>query len=67
MIRSRGGPDALVGSGAIPGSGTLTLDDSLTYTAMDDVVVSGCLTVRAAIKNRPVIRLAPTAGGWTHR
>ena len=48
------------GIGAVPSSGTLTLADSLTYTALDDVTVRGCLTVRAANEQRPVIRLAPT-------
>jgi hypothetical protein len=61
--RSGGGPHALVGSGSIPISGTVTLDDSLTYTAMDDVVVQGCLTFRAANEQRPVIRLAPMFSG----
>jgi len=55
-----GGGQALSGTGAIPPSGTVTLEYSLTYTALDDVTVRGCLTVRAEDKQRPVIRLAPT-------
>jgi hypothetical protein len=61
----RCGGGALTGSGAIPPEGTLTIEDSLTYTDIDLVQVDGCLTVCAANEERPVIRLAPTAGGWT--
>jgi hypothetical protein len=65
--RSGGGHRSLVGSNAVPSSGTLTLDDSLTYTAMDDVSVAGSLTFRAENEQRPIIRLAPAHGGWAHR
>jgi hypothetical protein len=55
-----GGGKALSGSRALPKSGTVTIDDSLTYTAMDDVTIEGCLTIRAGNSQRPVIRLAPS-------
>jgi hypothetical protein len=66
--RSGGGEKALVGAGAgaVPQSGTVTLTDSLTYTAADDVNgVQGQLTVRAGEQQRPVLRLPPTPGAWT--
>ncbi len=63
--RNRSGGGALTGSAVIPRSGTLTLDDSLTYTAIDDVTIQGALTFRADNELRPVIRPAPTPGGWT--
>lgn len=48
---------ALTGANAVPSSGTLTLGDSLTYPGADDVSVQGQLTLCAANKQRPLIRL----------
>ena len=47
----------LTGANAVPSSGTLTLGDSLTYPGADDVSVQGQLTLCAANKQRPLIRL----------
>ncbi len=55
-----GGGHALLATSPIPTSGTVTLEDSLTYTAMNDVTVKGCLIINAANEERPVVRLAPT-------
>ena len=60
-----GGGDALVAPlGSVAPTGTVTIDDSLTYAAVSDVggPVTGIqqVTVRAAnTKKRPLIRLAP--------
>jgi hypothetical protein len=66
-LRSGGGSAALTGGKAIPQSGTVTITDSLTYTAVKDVKVLGQLTVRAGIEQRAVIRPAPGGPGapWT--
>lgn len=53
-----GGGQALIGLGAIPKSGTVTINDSLSYTALNDVVIAGSLTLRAGPGQRPVVRLA---------
>jgi hypothetical protein len=46
------------------GAGTVTIEDSLTYAAVDDVVLTGSLLVRAAADVRPVVRLgAPANAG----
>ena len=45
-------------SGGIPGSGTVTLADSLTYAGAAALTVQGQLTLRAANTERPLIRLA---------
>jgi hypothetical protein len=59
---SGGGNTALTGSNAIPAAGTATIADSLTYTKVNDVSVLGQLTVRAGVKQRPVIRPTPRGG-----
>jgi hypothetical protein len=59
-----GGHTALGGSNAIPPTGTVTITDSLTYTEVHDVTVSGQLTVRAGVEQRPVLRLSPRNGPW---
>jgi hypothetical protein len=64
-VTRSGGGHALGGTGAIPTAGTVTLTDSLTYTSLADVRVQGQLSIRAGDLQRPIIRLAPTAGGWT--
>jgi hypothetical protein len=63
---SGGGNAPLSGARAIPSFGTLTLADSLTYTAMEDnVAVNGPLTIQAGEQERPLIRLATTKDNWT--
>ena len=52
-----GGDDALTSAGVIPKTGTLTLGDSLTYAGAGDVAVTGALTIQAANKQRPLVRL----------
>jgi hypothetical protein len=51
--------------GLVPPSGTLTILDSLTYSAGPQVAVQGSLTVRADNEQRPVIRFVPPPWGWT--
>ena len=51
--------------GAIPGTGTVTLEDSLTYTAIPDVAAVKDLTIRSANGVRPLIRRAPASAAWT--
>ena len=46
---------------ACGGAGTVTIADSLTYAAVDDVVLTGPLLLRAAADVRPVVRLSPPA------
>jgi hypothetical protein len=62
--RTGGGDRALVGTGAVPATGTVTLTDSLTYGAADDVTVRGALTVRAGPGQRPVLRRTPASRAW---
>ncbi len=59
-----GGHTALGGSNAIPPTGTVTITDSLTYTEVHHVPVLGQLTVRAGVKQRPIIRPTPSGGPW---
>jgi hypothetical protein len=66
LNRSGGGPGALVGANALPPSGTVTLADSLTYTAAADVAVLGPLTVQAGPEQRPVQRPSPAGPSWTN-
>lgn len=54
---------------SLPGTGTITLTNSFTYAGMDDVAVTGALTLRAGTRQRPLIcqssasvTLAGTAG-----
>ncbi len=59
-----GGGDALIAPlGSVAPTGTVTIDDSLTYAAVSDVggPATGIqqVTIRAANTNRPLIRLAP--------
>jgi hypothetical protein len=50
---------------AIPSSGTLSINHSLTYNGAGPIGVSGALTIAAANKQRPVIRLpAGGSGEW---
>jgi hypothetical protein len=50
---------------APPGTGTLVIDDSLTYPSISDGtgIVAGA--VRAANRQRPVVRTEPAAAAWT--
>lgn len=41
----------------LPASGTVVFADSLTYAGIDDVTVSGSLTLAAGPRQRPLIRL----------
>jgi hypothetical protein len=50
---------------AIPGSGTVTMGDSLTYDDVPDVTGVGDLTVRSANGTRPLIRPPATRAPWT--
>src|SRR5215472_118703 len=54
-----GGDGALLALGAVPSHGTVTITDSLTYSAAPDIHVAGSLTLRADNRQRPLIRLAP--------
>ena len=66
--QARCGGGALTGSGAIPKQGTLTLQDSLTYTAVDPVWrwQKGCLTFCGLpTSSGPSYGWRPTPGGWT--
>ena len=45
----------------LPGGGTVTFADSLTYDGIGDVTVEDALTLRAGIRQRPLIR-QPRAG-----
>jgi hypothetical protein len=49
-------------AGLAASNGTVTLGDSLTYTAIADLFVNGVLTVRAANQVRPVLRIQ---SDWT--
>lgn len=49
---------------ALPGDGSIILDDSLTWTAASDPPPIGQLTIAAAPRERPVIRLQPPHA-WT--
>jgi hypothetical protein len=65
-LKAVSGGGALTGASAAPSSGTLTLNDSLTYPGADDILVQGQLTLRAANKQRPLLRLPQgTAGSFT--
>jgi len=61
-----GGLDKLVGS--VPLSGTLSVEDSLTYDDINNVSVEGQLTILAENKQRPLIRLpkssSPGPADW---
>jgi hypothetical protein len=52
-------------AGAVPGTGTVTIKDSLTYTNTSsppgalDVTVTGALTLQAGNSERPLLRLDP--------
>lgn len=61
-----GGGNGLVPvlSGLAP-TGTLTVQDSLTYTSVQDVTNIHQVTVRAANKTRPLIRLPVSGAGVT--
>jgi hypothetical protein len=53
-----GGGSALSTAGSVPSAGTLTIEDSLTYSGAADVgTVQGALTLRAENQQRPLIRL----------
>jgi hypothetical protein len=52
-----GGGNRLATPGAIPGAGTVTLEDSLTYARAAGVNVTRALTLKAANKERPLVRL----------
>ncbi len=59
VTRSKGG-----NLGTIPAVGTVTLTDSLTYSASTDVKVTGQLTICAGIERRPVVRWLTKPGVW---
>jgi hypothetical protein len=46
-------------------TGSLVIDDSLTYDAVSDVSGIDQVTIAAANQQRPVIRIAPAAPAWT--
>jgi hypothetical protein len=48
-------------TGALPSVGTVTLADSLTYGGAADLSVTGDLTIRAGLSQRPLVRLASGA------
>jgi len=60
-----GGGTRLAKAGAVTGAGTLTINDSLTYTNTSsppgalDVTVTGTLTLQAGNSQRPLLRLDP--------
>jgi hypothetical protein len=60
-----GGGTQLAKAGAVPGAGTVTINDSLTYTNTSsppgalDVTVTGTLTLQAGNNQRPLLRLDP--------
>jgi hypothetical protein len=63
---SGGGSALMAGSvpgGAVPQTGTLTLDDSLTYMGAGSIAVTRALTIRADNRQRPLIRLPAALGG----
>jgi hypothetical protein len=49
-------------SGLMLTSGTVTIGDSLTYTAVPDLIANGALTIRGANQLRPVLRIQ---SDWT--
>jgi hypothetical protein len=55
---SRGG-DVLTRAASVPTPGTLILSDSLTYSGIADLKLTGDLTLAAGIQQRPLIRLDP--------
>jgi len=55
--RSGGGTILTQTASVLPPTGTVTFNDSLTYAGAADVHVRGSLTLMAAIKKRPLIRL----------
>ena len=59
-----GGDTALTGAGVWPDSGTVSIQDSLTYTGAQDLTATGNLTIRSDNKERPLLRFASVAGGW---
>jgi hypothetical protein len=59
-----GGGDASAALLALGSTGTLTLDDSLTYGPVADLPAIRQVTVRAANRQRPVIRLQAGAPAW---
>jgi hypothetical protein len=58
-----GGGNGIAAIGSIPPTGTLSIDDSLTYTAVSNVFDIQQLTVTAENQTRPVIRLGPPGSG----
>jgi hypothetical protein len=50
---------------SLPPTGTLTVQDSLTYTSVQDVTNIHQVTVQAANKTRPLIRLPVSGAGVT--
>lgn len=59
------GGGALAGANVLPGVGTISINDSLTYAGANNVTVTGSLTMQAANEQRPLLRFAPTSSGWT--
>ncbi len=49
---------------SVPGTGTLRLDSSLTWSEVPDVAVAGALTLQAANQERPLLRLVGRASAW---
>jgi hypothetical protein len=63
QVTISGGGSPLMSGGVIPQTGTLTLDDSLTYTGIGSIAVTGALTIRADNRQRPLIRLPADPSG----
>jgi hypothetical protein len=61
-----GGGTQLAGAGVVPGAGTVTLNDSLTYAGAANVDVTGALTLNAGNKQRPLVRLDANAPWVIH-
>jgi hypothetical protein len=63
-----GGGNALAAALAgMPGTGTVTLGDSLTYNAISALTNIQLVTLRAQTRRRPVIRLSPGSAAWSLR
>jgi hypothetical protein len=60
-----GGGGALQVSGAVPPVGTVTVNDSLTYSGAADLVAVEQLTLQAQNNQRPAVRFAPKIKEWT--
>lgn len=64
MAPISGGGGGLNVPGLIPPVGTVTVNDSLTYTGAQDVPAVEQLTIRGQNRTRPVIRFNPVTQQW---